>query len=152
MPAAAMVAAASIFAATQALGSEARRTPRAATSGTLSVNDQAHLHVVRENGSAFVEEGPATGSLPGTVRTTLTIGLSTVRSGFTIYLHNGSITGHGTATLNAGRGEYSSFGGTLTVSHGSGHYAHASGTGRLYGTIRRTDDNATVQVVGQLHL
>ncbi len=114
------------------------RTPGAFTASTLSVNDQAHLHVLRENGSMFTEEGPATGTLPGAVRATLTVGISTVRSGFTIYLHGGSIIGQGTAKLNAGSGEYSSFGGTLTVHGGSGHYAHASGTGRLYGTLRHS--------------
>lgn len=74
-----------------------------------------------------------------------------MKAGFTIYVRGGSITGSGNASLNAGKGEYASFGGTVTVSHGSGHYAHASGTGRLYGTLRRGNEAATVQVVGQLH-
>jgi len=148
-----LMAALTTIPGTQALGASAARDAlRADAARTLSVNDQAHLRVVRENGSTFTEEGHATGTLPGTVQSTLTLGVSTVRSGFTIHLRNGSISGYGAAKLNAGHGEYSSFGGTLTVNHGSGNYAHASGTGRLYGTINRNNDNATVQVIGQLHL
>jgi hypothetical protein len=86
------------------------------------------------------------------VRARLTVGTNVVTAGFTIYLHGGTISGHSSAKLNAGRGEYASFGGSLTVSHGSGHYARASGSGGLFGTINRNTDNATVQVVGNLHL
>jgi hypothetical protein len=118
----------------------------------LSVNDSAHMHAIHSSGNTVTEEGPASGTLPGTVRAKLTLSGSTVRSGFTIYLHGGSISGHSTGSLHVGHGVYASFGGSLTVSHGSGHYAHASGTGNLYGTINRDTDEVTVQVIGRLHV
>lgn len=120
----------------------------------ISVSDSGRLHLANPNsaGNTLIEEGKAIGTLPGSVRASLAIGTSTVRVGFTIYLHGGTITGHGTASFNPGKGEYASFGGSVTVSHGSGHYAHATGSGRMYGSINRTTDNANVQVIGQLHL
>jgi hypothetical protein len=117
----------------------------------LNVTDTGHLHFTGESGSQLVEEGPASGTLPGSVRAQMTVG-TTVTVNFTIYLRNGTLTGRGTAKLNPGEGTYASFSGSLSVSHGSGHYAHASGHGGLYGTIDRNNDNATVQVVGRLHV
>jgi hypothetical protein len=130
----------------------ASATARAAK--TLQVSDKGQLHLANPNSasSTLIEEGKITGTLPGSVRASLTIGTSTVKVGFTIYLHGGTITGRGTAKFNAGQGEFASFGGSISVSHGSGHYAHAKGTGQVYGTINRNTDNATVQVIGQLHL
>jgi hypothetical protein len=127
--------------------------PRGRAAHTIAVNDTGRLHVANPNSASetLIEEGRATGSLPGSVRASLTIGTSTVRVGFTIYLHGGTITGHGITSFNAGKGEYASFGGSISVSHGGGRYAHASGTGRVYGSINRNTDNATVQVIGQLH-
>ena len=112
------------------------------------------LHLANPNsaGNTLIEEGKATGTLPGTVRASLTIGTSIVHVGFTIYLHGGTITGHGVASFNPGKGEYASFGGSVSVSHGSGRYAHAKGSGKMYGSINRTTDNANVQVIGQLHV
>jgi hypothetical protein len=132
-------------------GSAKRPSRLAQAAGILNVSDTGRLRFTGESGSQLVEEGPATGTLPGSVRAQLTVG-TTVTVSFTIYLRNGTLTGHGTAQLNPGKGTYASFSGSLRVSHGSGHYAHAAGSGGLYGTIDRNNDNATVQVVGRLHL
>jgi hypothetical protein len=128
-------------------------TPRGRAAHLLVVNDAARMTLTNPSSASatLVEEGRATGTLPGTVRARLTVSANSVTAGFTIYLHGGTISGHSTAHLNPGKGEYASFGGSLGVSHGSGHYAHASGSGELYGTINRNTDDATVQVVGNLH-
>ncbi len=124
----------------------------ARAASVISVNDTGRLHQIEENGSQLIEEGPASGSLPGSVRARLTLG-TTVTIGFTIYLHGGTISGHGAAKLNPGKGAYASFNGSLSVTHGSGRYAHAAGKGGLYGTIDRENNDATVvQVVGRLHV
>jgi hypothetical protein len=129
----------------------ARAPDTARAARALWVNDTGHLRSGGENGSTITEEGRVTGTLPGSVRAQLTVGATTVRVGFTIYLHGGTITGHAVTKLNPGKGEYASFGGTLTVSHGGGRYAHAAGTGQVYGTLNRYSYAATVQVIGQLH-
>ncbi len=136
------------------LAASSAAAPTGHAARVLPVNDTAHLTLTNPGGSGatLLEEGRAIGTLPGTVRARLTVGAEVVTAGFTIYLHGGTISGHSTAKLNPGRGEFASFGGSLSVSHGSGHYAHASGRGGLFGTINRNTDNATVQVVGNLHL
>lgn len=125
-------------------------SPAAKAAKALSINDTAHLRFKSENGVQLVEQGPATGTLPGNVRARLTVG-STVSLGFTIYVRGGTISGQGYAKLNPGRGAYASFSGSLKISHGGGKYAHASGNGGLFGTLDRENDNATVQVAGRLH-
>lgn len=128
---------------------------RAHAARAISVSDTAHMQQVSgSTGATLVEEGRATGTLPGTVRARLTLANASLRAGFTIYLRNGTISGHGTARLNVGKGSFASFGGSLTISHGTGHYAHVSGSGGLYGTINRfsANRNTVVQFVGRLHL
>jgi hypothetical protein len=148
------VVAAALCLALAPLAASSVGAPTGHAARVLAVNDTAHLTLTNPGGSGttLLEEGRAIGTLPGTVRARLTVGAEVVTAGFTIYLHGGTISGHSSAKLNAGRGEFASFGGSLSVSHGSGHYAHASGHGGLFGTINRNTDNATVQVVGNLHL
>lgn len=124
--------------------------PRPAhTARTLNVTDTAHLHLVSSPGSLLIEEGPASGDLPGTIKTRLNIG-PTVSASFTIYTKTGTLSGNGTGKLHTPGGLYDSFGGTMTVSHGTGRYAHANGHGGLYGTLDRKTDALTVQTTGTL--
>ena len=116
---------------------------------TLNVNDEAHLHVTGSEGELLNESGPATGSLPGTVRVRFSVS-ATVSGSFTIYPRGGgSISGRGTAHLHS-TGTYASFGGTMYVTHGTGRYAHAHGHGGLYGTVNRRTNALVVQTTGRL--
>lgn len=127
--------------------------PAALAGRTLHVSDSAHLHVIGGgNANALNELGRATGTLPGTVRVSLTINQYTATSRFTIQTPHGSIYGRGTGKLKTGKGGYASFGGAISVTGGSGAYRHAHGNGGLYGTINRRDDAMTVKVSGQLRL
>src|ERR1700677_4711311 len=124
------------------------RPPRARAAGTLNVADTAHLRYVKAPGSLLLEEGAATGGLPGTVKVHLTVG-ATVTASFTIYAHDGSITGHGSGTLHSS-GLYASFGGSMTVSSGTGRYTHAYGHGGFYGAINRNTLAAPAPTTGGL--
>jgi hypothetical protein len=119
-----------------------------ASAATVSVNDTGHLHLLKAIGSLLLEEGRATGSLPGSTRVRLRVG-SGVSATFTIATRAGTIQGHGGATLHSS-GRYASFGGWLTVTGGTGRYAHAHGSGHLYGVIDRRSDAVTVQTIGKL--
>jgi hypothetical protein len=132
-----------------AAGAHAAIAARAAARA-LSVDDTGHLHLLHASGSILMEEGPVSGTLPGTTRVRLDVGAG-VTASFTIDSRaGGSISGNGSASLhNSSR--YSSFGGSLSVSHGTGRYAHAHGVGRLYGVIDRRTDEVTVQAIGTLH-
>jgi hypothetical protein len=149
---ASLAAVACLALATRALSIPPDRRGPALIARVILVRDEGKLHLANPNsaGETLIEEGRATGTLPGSVRASLKVSASTVRVAVTIHLHGGTITGHGVASFNPGKGEYASFGGSLSVNHGGGYYARASGGGRVYGSINRNTDNATVQVVGQL--
>jgi hypothetical protein len=115
---------------------------------TLNATDTAHLHYIRSSGSLLIEEGSATGNLPGTMRAHVNIG-PTVVANFTIYTQRGTIIGHGTATPH-GSGIYESFGGSILVTNGTGRYAHASGHAGFYGTFNRRTYALVVQTTGHL--
>ncbi len=135
-----------------AITSTAEGSGRARAARALSVNDTAHLHFTRESHAQLIDEGAATGSLPGTVRVAFDVG-ATVYANFTIYAHGGSIVGSGTGTLHTSKSRsdaYVSFGGTLAVSHGTGIYAHAHGHGGFYGVVDRKNYSATIQTTGTL--
>ncbi|HTU79402.1 MAG TPA: autotransporter [Solirubrobacteraceae bacterium] len=112
------------------------------------MTDTAHLHFVRESGSDLLEEGEATGGLPGKVQVRLNVG-ATVYGSFTIQTRYGSITGTGSGKLH-GTGTYASFGGSMSVSRGTGRYAHVHGHGGFYGTLDRHTYAATIQTTGTL--
>ena len=117
-------------------------------SRAVSVNDTAHLHLLKACGSVLLEEGAAAGTLPGLAKVRLTVG-STVTAAFTIQTKYGTIYGSGRAALHSS-GRYSSFGGSLAVNRGTGSYARAHGRGKLYGVIDRRTSSLTVQTLGTL--
>jgi hypothetical protein len=121
---------------------------RARAAHVLKATDTAHLHYVSSSGSLLLDEGKATGSLPGSMRVRLDLG-TTFTGTFTIHASGGSIEGHGSATPH-GSGTYESFSGTLTVTGGSGRYAHARGHGGLYGTFDRDNYALVIQTTGSL--
>ncbi len=125
-----------------------KRAPSARIAGTLNATDTAHLHYLHSSGSQLYEEGPATGTLPGTMRAHCNIG-AIFTATFTIYTRNGTITGHGSASPH-GSGIYESFAGSLLVTGGTGHYAHAHGHAGLYGTFDRKTYALVVQTTGRL--
>lgn len=126
-------------------------TPVATATSTQTVKDAAHLHLVSGGGAALTEQGKATGSIPGTVRLSLTLHAYSATASFTIYSTAGDISGHATGKLKFGKNGYDSFAGAATMTHGTGRYAHASGTGTFYGSVYRGNYVMSVQVVGQLH-
>jgi len=127
----------------------ATRGPAAHAVRTLNITDTARAHYVREVGAMLVDEGSATGGLPGKVTVKFNVGASSVSASFTIYARGGSITGHGSGALH-GVGLTVSFGGTMTVTHGTGRYSHAHGHGGFYGILNRQNYAATVQTTGTL--
>jgi hypothetical protein len=122
---------------------------RAYAARAMTATDTAHLRYVSASGSLLLEEGKASGTLPGSMRVHFDVG-ATFSGSFTIYAGAGSITGHGVAVPH-GAGVYESFSGSLTVTGGSGRYAHAHGQARLYGTFNRNTYALLVQTVGTLH-
>lgn len=96
----------------------------------------------------LLEEGSATGDLPGKMRAHLTVGAS-FSGTFVIFTASGTIKGRGTATPR-GSGRYESFRGSLVLTGGTGRYAHAHGSAGLYGVFDRTTYRLTIQTTGRL--
>ena len=73
----------------------ARQRPAAERANVISVRDKSKLHLVKAVGETLIEEGPATGTLPGRVRIQLNLNVEelTAKSRFTLYLHGGTLTG-----------------------------------------------------------
>jgi|ERR1700686_2640337 len=115
---------------------------------SLNVTATAQLHLVRPEGSQLYEEGPITGSLPGSMRAKLDTG-AVFTGSFTIHTRGGSINGHGGATPK-GSGRYQSFRGSFVVTGGSGRYTHVHGRAGLYGVFDRRTDSVTIQTTGKL--
>jgi hypothetical protein len=118
----------------------------------LNIADTAHLHYTRESGFQLVDEGPATGQVPGTVRVEFNVS-ATVKATFTIFTRSGSLSGYGAGALHESSKHssvYVSFAGTMTVIHGTGRYAHARGRGGFYGVIDRHNYAATIQTTGTI--
>jgi hypothetical protein len=114
----------------------------------LAATDAANLHYVSASGSLLLDEGKASGTLPGSMRVHLNLG-TTFTSTFTIFASGGSISGRGSAKPH-GFGKYESFAGTLIVTGGTGRYARAHGRGRFYGTFNRSNYALVVKTTGSL--
>jgi hypothetical protein len=150
-PVALPVLAAALLGAVPALAVSTRArasAPKAHAARLIRATDTAHLRYQEAAGSLLVEEGPAVGTLPGTVKGRFDVG-PTVTASFTIYTRGGTLVGRGTGTLHSG-GEYASFSGTMTVNRGTGRYARAHGHGGFYGTVDRRTYAVVVQTTGTL--
>jgi hypothetical protein len=120
--------------------------PAAHAARALKATDTAKLRYVSASGSLLLEEGKATGTLPGKMRASVNVG-ATISGSFTIDTKGGTIKSHGEATPH-GAGVYESFAGSITVTGGSGRYAHARGHTGLYGTFDRNTYALTIQTTG----
>jgi hypothetical protein len=119
---------------------------------TVTVKDEGRLKLVKSSGSLLIDEGPASGSLPGKVRVRFIYnGEPTVSAQIAISGPDGSLNARGSGRLSSLTSPSPSFKGTLTISGASGRYAGAHGSGELYGVFYRRTYAMTVQTNGTLH-
>ena len=128
-------------------------TSSAVAARVLSVHDEGHLHFIESDGSEIIDEGAATGTVPGTLRVHFVYnGEPAVSARFTISGHGGSISGRASGRLNNPTSPAPSFRGAFTITGGSGRYAHIHGTGELFGVFTRRGRNKyalVVQAIGK---
>jgi hypothetical protein len=129
-------------------------TASAAAASVLNVRDEGHLRFITSNGSEIVDEGAATGTVPGNLRVHFVYnGEPSVSARFTITGHSGSISGKAKGNLSNPTSPDPSFRGAFTITGGSGRYAHIHGTGELFGVFTRRGRNKyglVVQAIGKL--
>jgi hypothetical protein len=144
--AAALAAVAATFAPQAGIASG----PPARASRTLAATDTAHLryNAKASEGATLIEEGSATGSLPGKMHARLKIE-GTFSGTFSLATRGGTLKGRGVAKPS-GSGRYESFRGSLVVTGGTGRFTHAHGTAGLYGVFDRVKYQVTVQTTGSI--
>lgn len=126
-------------------------TAAGAAASVLNVHDEGRLRFITSYGSELIDEGPASGTVPGKVKVHFIYnGDPDVSAQFTIYGHGGSISGKGKATLSDPSSPAPSFSGMFSVTGGSGRYRHISGSGSLYGVFTRRGYGLVVQTIGHL--
>jgi hypothetical protein len=123
--------------------------PLALASKTFSLNENGNLHLTSKQGFTLNEQGPASGTVSGTLYVHLKIVSSTrVTAEISIYPHGGSITCSGSAGYKR-EGSSANFSGGLSIDRGTGSYANARGSGLSFsGTIQRSHDAIAVHVGG----
>ncbi len=123
--------------------------PASLAAKTFSLNENGNLHLTGKQGFTLNEEGPASGTVSGTLYVHLKIVSSTrVTAEISLYPHGGSITCSGSAAYKR-EGSIANFAGALSIDRGTGSYAKAHGSGLSFsGTILRSNDAIAVHVGG----
>ncbi len=138
--------------ATVGSAASAQDVIRAHGASALSVKDEGNLRFVKSSGSTLIDEGHASGTIPGNVRIHFTYdGNPNVSAQITIYGAHGTIQVRGSGRLSSPTNPNPSFSGTLSIAGGSGRYSHAHGSGKLYGVFHRRSYGMIVQTQGTLH-
>ncbi len=116
---------------------------------TVTLNESGNLHLTSRHGFTLNEQGPAKGTVSGTIYVHLKIVSSShVTAEVNIYPKGGSISGYGTASYRR-EGAKGNFSGSLSINRGSGSFNHAQGSGLSFsGTIQRSNYAVTVRVSG----
>jgi hypothetical protein len=123
--------------------------PTSLAAKTFSLNESGNLHLTSKQGFTLNEQGPASGTVSGTLYVHLKIVSSThVTAEISLYPHGGSITCSGSAGYKR-EGSTANFAGALSIDRGTGSYAKAHGSGLSFsGTIQRSNDAIAVHVSG----
>lgn len=123
--------------------------PSSALAKTFSLDEHGGLRLTSKQGFTLNEEGPASGTVSGTLYVHLKIVSSTrVTAEISLYPHGGSITCSGSASYKRD-GSTANFSGGLSIDRGTGSYANARGSGLSFsGTIQRSNDAIVVHVGG----
>jgi hypothetical protein len=138
-------------AGTAARGDDRPSTATAWTARTISLNERGNLHLTSKHGFTLNEQGPASGTVAGTIYVRLQIvSTSRVTAAVSISPRGGSISGGATASYHRGSAT-ASFSGTLSITRGTGSYSDARGSGLSFsGTIQRSNDAIAVRVSGRV--
>jgi hypothetical protein len=125
--------------------------PAARAARTISLDESGQLHLTSKHGFTLNEQGPASGTVAGTIYVHLQIvSTSRVTAEVGISAHGGSISGDATASYHRGNAT-ASFSGSLSIERGTGSYGDARGSGLSFsGTIQRSSDAIAVRVSGKV--
>jgi hypothetical protein len=132
-------------------GDERPPSAQAQVAGTTALNESGRLHLTSKHGFTLNEQGPASGTVGGTLYVRLQIvSTSHVTAEVSFSPRGGSISGKATASYHRGS-TMASFAGSLSISQGTGSYRNARGSGLSFsGTIQKSNDAIAVRVSGRV--
>jgi hypothetical protein len=121
----------------------------ASAARTISLRETGQLHLISKRGFTLNEQGPASGTVAGTLYVRLRIvSTSHVSAEVSLSQRGGTITGIASASYHKGSST-ASFSGSLSISGGTGSYAHARGSNLTFsGTIQRSNDAIATHLGG----
>lgn len=121
--------------------------PATAASGRMS--ERVSLRLVRKSGFDYVHSGTATGSVPGTVRSSMRLDSLSLQGTATVRNRRGTlkmrIDGRARSVTTRAK-----FDGRVRVTGGTGAYRGATGGGRFTGVVDRKTWSATIEATGSL--
>jgi hypothetical protein len=123
--------------------------PTAGAARTIPATEHVTLTLVKKSGTDFRHKGRATGTVAGSVSSSITLTSLSITGTVTVRAKDGTLRlkVHGTARSGGLR---SKFDGTATMSGGTGRYAKASGKGTFTGVVNRRTWAATLDARGSL--
>lgn len=119
----------------------------AVAAGRLS--ESIRLRLSRKSGSTFVHSGRASGSVAGSVRSTLRLNSLSIRGTATIKNRRGTLRLQINGRARSG-GTRARFSGSARVSGGTGAYRRARGSGSFSGIVDRRTWAASIKATGSL--
>jgi hypothetical protein len=109
------------------------------------------MHLVHHTGTQnLVEQGIASGTVPGSLKAHIYLYYAEASVSFTAYSKGGTFSGRGTLAyyVSGGSGHFT---GTVSISGGTGRYSHARGSRLLLsGIMTRKTFAISLQVTGSL--
>jgi hypothetical protein len=123
--------------------------PTVASARTQSITEDVRLSLVKKSGLSFDHRGTAKGTIPGSVRSKMTMDGLTISGTVTVAARGGSLRIKVRGTARSG-GLRTKFDGTANVAGGTGRFRKARGNGRFSGVVNRQTWAATLRATGTL--
>lgn len=123
--------------------------PSGASARTQSITEDVRLTLVKKSGVSFQHRGTARGTIPGSVRSQMTMDGFSLDGVVTIVARGGSVRLKVRGTARSG-GLRSRFDGTATLAGGTGRFRRARGKGKFSGVVNRQTWAVTLRATGTL--
>jgi hypothetical protein len=120
-----------------------------ASARTMSVTENFTLKLAKKSGTTLEHRGSATGTVPGSARSRITLSSLSMNGTVTVVTKSGTLNLRIRGTARSG-GLRSKFDGTATMAGGTGRYRKARGSGRFTGVVNRSTWAATIRATGSL--
>lgn len=123
--------------------------PSAHAARKVAATEHVALKLVRKTGTNFRHKGSATGTIAGSVTSTITLTSLSIKGTVIVRAKGGTLNLKVRGTARSG-GLRAKFDGSATMAGGTGRYAKARGGGTFTGVVNRRTWAATIDAHGSL--